>query len=1235
MRMKGLFARDIRKRFEPVVKVYDRRTLLDELRQFVITGSIERSIDEFLDEFTRSLENRLRGARGPDGMAVWLTGFFGSGKSHLAKVLGHVIENSVVDEASGLRAMEVFEVHLDEPTLRLGREIRRALKQIRDKVWCRTIPFEIKSRQDQTNRESVTEICLRSFYEALGLCPTVYLARLERRLQREGYYEAFLEKYRELHGRDWLEDRREHAFFKDQMFAALSVILDRPVAAVREMVEEYQAHHGRVDPERFAREVLEYLDEIREEVAPREPHVLFVVDEMGQFIGDSSERIEELRAIIEQCGSQGAGRIWFIATSQEALDQVVDRTGLKLSQLGKLDARFSAKISLTSEEIRKVVGERLLRKREAEAVRATLRGLYEAHEGYLAELSNLHLSRRLPRLDPESFAASYPFLPHLIPLAQEIFDAMRGFKLSGSERNLIGVAQAILDKLAEETPGVLVPLDMLFDQVRNELSASDYLGTNGMRAIRESDEKVCTEPIPASRVLKVLWLISRLEWVPRTPEVISKLLVDRVGRDLSRLRVDVEDVLERLREAGYVGRDEATGQYKYLSEKERDLEEAIQREIAGYNIGVAIRRVRALLRNKVLTGAKLGEHRVTYGKQGIFEFGLELDGEPIRSGGEISVRVYSPLSRRDLEEIEQENLARGSRGRTIWWVAGAVPGLVDRLKRAEALEQVLKKPRWTKDANDETRKVLREKRRELSALESRIVADLERALREGCIFYSGEEFELDGARDLKGIVSDAVQIMIGHLYSRFPTADRKFDERNIARYLERNTRNLARLDPELGLFDSQDQLNTHAALVQTIHEELQRRTDEGEDLSGKALLEHFGRIPFGWPPALVRLVLAAMFRGGAVILRPSDTDRRIFDFSEPDVDRYFTRVLRFKSTEFEPTSGGLTSGEVKAAIEALTEMDETGVRESANAIAARLKEKAVEMVRVAKAAEQKVGDTGLPLPEVYKRAEAITSGVTANPDPVAVVRRFISDRTAWKELWSFVEDYQRFVDQGHDRRWRAFSRLLEVAREAPGLASGEEGIAASAALGDLETIVKSREILAKWKVYQERFAVVRDRYRALYSAAYQAALAAVSALKEEVRGSELFRMLDETRARTVLDAFFGPRGTLYLPANLDLASTEQLLNATRERKISELESIRLAVPGHRKAIYQRIEKEIAEQAGSVQEAADSQREVFVLDTRARLAGRRFVSPQEFRRFWEGIGEEIEAKLARGIEVSIE
>ena len=446
MTVKDVIARDLGKKIEPVVKVYDRTNLAEDLRQFVITNSLARELLKFFNDFTESLRSRIRGGKGGDGMAVWLWGFFGCGKSHVAKVVGHVLENDIVEPDDGRRAIDLFSLHLDDPTLALASDLKSSLAEIRNHAWCKTIAFEIKSKLDQANPESVTEICLRSFNESLGLASTVWLARLERKLQIEGHYEKFLQAYRDQNNSDWFTDRKEHGFYMEELSSALATALGRPLDQAREMISTYQRDHARVTAENLAKELMDYLSTVATQVKPREPHIIFVIDEMGQFIGDSGDRIHELQAIIEQAGVQGRGQIWFICTSQEAVDQVVDRTGLKLSALGKLDFRFSTKIPLTSEDVRRVVQDRLLRKKEVAV--PTLNQLYTTKEGPIVELCSLGVGRLLATVDRDSFTSSYPFLPHLIPLLQDLFNAMRGFKLSGAERSMIGLAQGTLQSLA-------------------------------------------------------------------------------------------------------------------------------------------------------------------------------------------------------------------------------------------------------------------------------------------------------------------------------------------------------------------------------------------------------------------------------------------------------------------------------------------------------------------------------------------------------------------------------------------------------------------------------------------------------------------------------------------------------------------------------------------------------------------------------------------------------------------
>src|ERR1700688_1177094 len=180
MPIRDLFVRDLGRKIEGVVKVYDQDALAQEIREFVLTDWIEEKLKDILDTFTESLEARRRRAQPLDDMGIWISGFFGSGKSHFAKLVGYLLQNPVVDLDTGESAMDLFEQHLHDS--RPARDIKRRLGEIRLSTSVKTVAFEIKAKQTLNNPSSVAEILLSTFYESLGYSDAIYLARVEKRL---------------------------------------------------------------------------------------------------------------------------------------------------------------------------------------------------------------------------------------------------------------------------------------------------------------------------------------------------------------------------------------------------------------------------------------------------------------------------------------------------------------------------------------------------------------------------------------------------------------------------------------------------------------------------------------------------------------------------------------------------------------------------------------------------------------------------------------------------------------------------------------------------------------------------------------------------------------------------------------------------------------------------------------------------------------------------------------------
>ena len=1234
MPIRDLFVRDLSTRIEGVVKVYDHAALAQEIRDFVLTDSLEKELKTILDAFTESLDARRKQAQLLDDMGVWISGFFGSGKSHFAKLIGALLQNERLDPATGETAIDLFERHLTGS--RYAKDIKRRLAEIRRGACVRTIAFEIKSKQTLNNPGSIAEIILSTFYEGLGFSDAIYLARIEKRLAERGRYEDFKNEYARLFGESWEEGRKQHEFNRGRIAKVMARIYKEEytteAAALEGLKDAYRA--VRVTAEGVARELVAWVDA---QPAPdgRLPHLVFVIDEMGAFIGSDASKIEELRALVEQIGNQGKGKVWLLVTSQQALEQVCDRANLQLPLLGKLDARFGVKVGLVSDEINKVIGERLLRKREARL--PDVDRVYNDRPGYFSQLADIKSTRTLGRLDLAAFREDYPFLPHTIRLAQDIFEALSGFRISGGVRSMITVTQEVLTRLAGEEVGVLASFDQVFDAVEKDLYSQEYLGVSGVQAIRESGERLPGTPLPPPRLLKVLWLLQRVQFVPRTPEVLAKLLVGNAGEDFAALRPAVEQTLAALQTAGYVARDEASGEYKYLNEKERTIEQEIQRQVSGMGLGPAVRQAKEVLKAKVLTKARLDQFQIKYGKsQALFPYNVVLDGEELTTGEEVTVSFTGPLSvkKKDRAEVERENKARGAKGRTIYWLAATPEHLEGRLKRYEALKKVTEDERFTRDTADATRDALSEKRKELKDLGEALARDLDLALRRGHVYYSGDDADLQGDGDLKAVLQDVGKTVLGNLYTSFAHADKAYNFKNLARVLNPAEKKLHAVEPELDLFDTQGMLQRERPLPATVLEVVKDFEDENKPTDGAALLTFVEHIPFGWPSEVVRLVLAACFRGGALYLEVPTAQgfREVYDYTEAGTADLFAKVNTFKAVRFRTAQTGLSVEELKEAARLLIRLGVADVTEAGTVIAARVREVGARLCEAAERGRTYAG-FGLPLPELYKTADGVCKKAVTTRDPTAAVKEFLARGEEWVALHRFAQSLDDFLAEGRDKLYAVSRRILDLCRQQPVAPERPEAEEIRKGLEDAEAVVAGKAILDRWPAYRDAYHRALAAYRTAYQQVYGTVRQAVEGLRSELVEGEAYRTAPADGRDAVLARYFGPGGALHLPA-ADVTTAEELLAAAVRHSLNALQGIPLALPGWRSA----IEADLLALPRPVPPTGPGPPPVKTYEWRpqADLAGRRFQPGEEtaLDRQLDEIKARLRRKLAEGFTIVV-
>jgi hypothetical protein len=213
--LRELFVYPIERYIPPVAKVNDLAEAVVEadLREYVVTAPIEGALMAFLEGYAESRTATT------DRIGVWISGFFGAGKSHFAKMLGYLLENRAV---GGQTARELFAARLAGSSHRT--EIEGLLHRA-GLLDSRVITFQIKAEQDLTNKDdSISEIMYRSYLVRRGLSKSLTVAGLELSLIERGLYDAFRAEVERRTGRPWAEEREDFLFIRSTVAEALQTV---------------------------------------------------------------------------------------------------------------------------------------------------------------------------------------------------------------------------------------------------------------------------------------------------------------------------------------------------------------------------------------------------------------------------------------------------------------------------------------------------------------------------------------------------------------------------------------------------------------------------------------------------------------------------------------------------------------------------------------------------------------------------------------------------------------------------------------------------------------------------------------------------------------------------------------------------------------------------------------------------------------------------------------------------
>lgn len=566
MKIKNLFVKDIARPINGVVKAeqLDEASVWQELDEFVVTREMDHHFRKFFSVCQKAITNpndpSIQGAVG-----VWISGFFGSGKSHLLKVLSLILRNE--EHSSGeerRKAVDFFETKLVDKSI--FAEVKRVAAEHAD-----VILFNIASKADSTKgRDRLLLAFLQVLNEAQGFCGDYpHIAHLERELTALGKLEAFQGAFHALTGQEWVKRRSRYAFYRDQIIETFATVTGQSVTSATSWFDHAEKHL-QLTIENFCKWVKNYLD-------GRGPkhRIYFFVDEVGQFIGMDSNLMLDLQTITEQLGVVCKGRAWIVVTSQADMDTVLDsmRTAHKANDFSKISARFVTRLSLSGANVDEVIQRRLLNKSD-EACEELAR-VHATHQNVLLNqltFSQTGMTFKTVR-EADDFIKSYPCVPYQFVVMQKVFDSVRkagatGVFLSRNERSMLDAFQVAVRSIEEDEIGALVPFHLFYPALES------FLDTKVKMTIDQAADRESLQHPFDDNVLKTLFMIRYVDEMKGSLDNLTTLFVDRIDADKVALRRTLSEALDRLYKESLIGR---TGEFWYfLTDEERDVEKQIK-----------------------------------------------------------------------------------------------------------------------------------------------------------------------------------------------------------------------------------------------------------------------------------------------------------------------------------------------------------------------------------------------------------------------------------------------------------------------------------------------------------------------------------------------------------------------------------------------------------------------------------------------------------------------------------
>ena len=813
-----IYKKDINRIIDGVIKADSTAKLAEEITEFVITGEQIRLLPRLFDTLVPPQQANC----------VWISGDFGSGKSHLLKILSYVLENKLVIE--GRPCAEIFAEKANDD-FELKGQIQKACK-----VPTESVLFNIQELHDGLGKnvnDPVLAIFLKVFNKKFGYDEKKpEIAEIERYYDNKGQYELLKSEYQKRHGESW-EDARKSILLKLQKLAEVVADIEGIDKATAEKNLRAQINGFKMDIDGFVTIIKEHLAK-----QPAGSRFIFFVDEVGQFIGKDVHRMLSLQTIAEGLTDKTDGRSFIVVTSQMDMESTLgDLNTQQSNDFSRIQGRFTTRIFLTSANADEVIQRRLLEKKEDANKQLCLE--YDKQKNIIRSLFNFgdQSQFRNNYKSDEQYAICFPFVDYQFNLLQASIielsknNAFSGKQQSVGERSMLTITQDVAKLYKDKDLNQIVQFCDMYEGLRGVLQTK--ISNDILQAERTLNDEL------ALKVLKTLFLVKYVKGFPSSLDNITRVMLPTLDTDFPAFRSEIQEALNKLVRQSYIEKG-ANDEYHYQTNEEKDIETEIKNE--ELRPEATNEELKKIFRDEIFS-----ESKIKLSNFKIFPYGRMVDEVQDGRDAEMFIHFITPLN--NLSEADRNNMNMYSmrHPEQLIVVLGEDKYLSDDMVMFKKADKCLTRL-LSRNDDGYRQQIISDKRRVNSRRREAIVDRLIQLTKSARLYIGGNELTDIKSQDIKNRLNDAMKSLVEQVYTNLKMLTIEYDDTMLKEIINSTTSGT--------LFGNL----AEDACSMEIFNEISKQQRMAVRTKVKDLVDYFKGNTYGWYETAILCIIAKLYK---------------------------------------------------------------------------------------------------------------------------------------------------------------------------------------------------------------------------------------------------------------------------------------------------------------------------------------------------------------------------------------